>query len=266
MSAPPQVASAAFIAAVTVDLDDTLFPQESWLRGAWAAVAGAAGTLGLDETAVHERLLAVAAQGSDGGRIIDRALVALGVADHELPALTPGLVAAFKAHAPHRLECYPCSATALAELRALVPLACITDGDPHVQRAKLRALGLVDSFDAVVFSDELGREHRKPDPAPFLRAAALLGVDPAAMVHVGDRPAKDVAGAHAVGMRAIRVRSGEYAGVADGAAGGAAPWRAFDDAAGALRWLAGVIAAQHAPSSGRDSLGRAVGYTSHLAH
>lgn len=233
--------AAPVIAAVTVDLDDTLFPQSAWLEGAWEAVAAAGGTLGLDGAALHDRLLAIAAAGSDGGRIIDRALVAIGCSEVDLPALTPGLLAAFRAHAPKRLECYPGVVAALASLRAVVPVACITDGDPHIQRAKLRALGLAEAFDAVVFSDELGRQFRKPHPAPFLRALDLLGVDPSEAVHVGDRPAKDVAGPESVGMRAVRVRTGEYADLADDA-GGSAPWQAFDDAASAFSALAGMVA------------------------
>ena len=228
------------ISAVTVDLDDTLFPQSSWLEGAWDAVATAGSTLGLERGALREQLAAVAATGSDGGRIIDRALLALGCSEVELPAVTPGLLAAFRAHAPAILPTYPGVVEALASVRARVPVACITDGDPHIQRSKLRALGLADAFDAVIFSDELGREFRKPHPAPFLRALELLGVEPGVAVHVGDRPGKDVVGPHVIGMRAVRVRTGEYADLPDDA-DGARPWHVFDDAASALRALAKLI-------------------------
>lgn len=229
------------IAAVTVDLDDTLFPQQAWLDGAWESVAAAGQTLGLDADALHGRLVAISAAGSDGGRIIDRALLAIGCSEVDLPALTPGLLAAFWAHAPGRLECYPGVAAALAVVRAAVPVACVTDGDPHVQRSKLRALGLADSFDAVVFSDELDSQHRKPHPAAFLRALDLLGVEAADAVHVGDRPAKDVVGPQSLGMRSVRVRTGEYKDQPDDASG-VLPWQAFDDAASALTAIAELIA------------------------
>jgi FMN phosphatase YigB (HAD superfamily) len=235
-----QAVATPTIAAITVDLDDTLFPQAAWLQGAWAGVAAAGGALGLDAAALEDRLIAIAAAGSDGGRIIDRALLAIGCSEVDLPALSPGLIAAFRAHAPERLECYPGVKVALAEVRAAVPVACITDGDAHIQRSKLRALGLADSFDAVVFSDELGRQYRKPHPAPFLRALDLLGVGAGEAVHIGDRPGKDVAGPEAAGMRAVRVRTGEYAAQPDDAAG-ALPWRTFDDAAAALTSLARLL-------------------------
>jgi FMN phosphatase YigB (HAD superfamily) len=61
-----------------------------------------------------------------------------------------------------------------------------------------------------VFSDEHGRAHRKPDPLPFRRALTDLGVDARDAVYVGDRPAQDVAGPAGIGMRAIRVQTGEW--------------------------------------------------------
>jgi putative hydrolase of the HAD superfamily len=66
------------------------------------------------------------------------------------------------------------------------------------------------AFDVVVLSDTLGRECRKPHPAPFRAALDLLEVDVDAAVFVGDRPDKDVMGAVGVGMRVVRVRTGEY--------------------------------------------------------
>jgi putative hydrolase of the HAD superfamily len=194
------------VRAVTVDLDDTLFPQAAFLDGAWRTVAAAGASVGVDRDRLLSELQRTCAEGSDRGRIIDRALDRLGAPSQ----LAPRLVAAFHAHAPGSLPCYPGAADALSRLRAVVPVACVTDGAPAVQRAKLRALGLVDAFDAVVISDELGRGMRKPHPAPFQRALSALGVAPEFAVHVGDRPDKDVAGANAAGMRAIRVCTGEY--------------------------------------------------------
>ncbi|MDQ1484405.1 MAG: putative hydrolase of the superfamily [Actinomycetota bacterium] len=175
----------AVIAAVTVDLDDTLFPQSAWLAGAWSDVATAAATFGLDGDGLLEHLIATGSPASvstaDAARTIAQALGAIGVSEVELPAVAPGVMAAFLAHAPSELECFPGVEVALSALRSVVPVACITDGDPHVQRTKLRALGLSDSFDAVVFSEELAPAHE----AARERALQLLGVDPAQAIHVG---------------------------------------------------------------------------------
>ena len=183
-------------------------------------------------TTVSWPLWSIAAEGSDHGSIIDRALRAIDVGEHELAAIVPGLVAVFSTHTPTVLAPYPGFDDALAAVRAIVPVACVTDGNPRIQRAKLRSLGLADAFDVVIFSDELGREFRKPHVAPFERALRELGVPAARAVHIGDRPGKDVVGAVKAGMRAVRVHTGEYATLADLV--DAMPWRSFADVTSAL--------------------------------
>ncbi|MDX6254976.1 MAG: putative hydrolase of the superfamily [Frankiales bacterium] len=209
--------------SVTIDLDDTLFPQSTWLAGAWAAVAAVAEAFGFDRVSFADSLVSFAAEGSDKGGIIDRALLVAGVDD---PApLLPALVTAFSCWAPSALPLYPSASAALVRLRSAgLRIAVITDGNPQIQRSKVAALGLDALVDHVVISDEIGgRATRKPSPAPFLRALELCGTSAEEAVHIGDRPAKDVAGAAAAGMRCIRVRTGEYAETLDGT-GTRAPW------------------------------------------
>ena len=217
------------IEAVLFDLDDTLFDQRQWLEGAWLAVSAAAATYPVDTTALHRALREVAAEGSDQGRIIDRALARVG-----FPGVPVApLVDAFRSHRPQRLQPYPGVVEALDELARRVHVGLVTDGDPAIQRSKLIALGLDAAFDVTVFSDELGRDRRKPHPAPFRRALDLLGLRPGRVVHVGDRPGKDTAGATAAGMRAVRVRTGEYRDVPDDPA----PWATASDLAAAVALL-----------------------------
>ncbi len=197
--------------AVTFDLDDTLFPQSAFLAGAWDEVARAVPDP-IDRSALRAALTAVAAEGSDRGRIIDRALERIGCSGSVDVA---GLVEVFRHHQPARLDAYPGAADAVARLRRRVPVGLITDGDVEVQEAKLRALGLADAFDVVVCSDRFGRAQRKPSPVPFGAALRALGARPARSVHVGDRPAKDVVGALRAGMAALRVRTGEYSAAPD---------------------------------------------------
>lgn len=66
----------------------------------------------------------------------------------------------------------------------------------------LKRDGLLPHFSSLTFSDETG--FPKPDPRMFQRTLAPLGVAPAEAAHVGDTPRTDIAGAQAVGMRAIR--------------------------------------------------------------
>jgi putative hydrolase of the HAD superfamily len=208
------------VRAVLFDLDDTLYPQAEYLGLAWFAVAEQGARLGLDRDRLLAALIAVAARGSDRGGIIDEA-VRLTCGDptgdplrnpagEPAAQLVPELVAAFHAVRPSRLTPYPGVPDALRELRGRVPIAVITDGAVAGQRAKLAALGLADAFDAVVLSDSWGRGFRKPHPRPFRAALARLGVTAREAVMIGDRPDKDMAGAAALGIRTIRVHTGEY--------------------------------------------------------
>lgn len=70
-------------------------------------------------------------------------------------------------------------------------------------RERLDMFGVLRYFDHWSFSDEVGCF--KPWPAVFEHALLGLGVDdPARAAHVGDSRRTDVAGAHAMGMTAVR--------------------------------------------------------------
>ena len=92
----------------------------------------------------------------------------------------------------------------LEPLKARYRLGIISDtcfSSGRTLRTLLTDEGLLDLFDALVFSDEAGVS--KPAPAAFEKAAAALGTTTDALVHVGDREHNDIRGAHAVGARAI---------------------------------------------------------------
>jgi putative hydrolase of the HAD superfamily len=90
----------------------------------------------------------------------------------------------------------------LAALRGQsLRLGVITNNDGPHQRRKLAMVGLLDAFDAVAISGEIGAG--KPDPAIFGHACAALGVAPAAAVHVGDRLDADALGALGAGLRGV---------------------------------------------------------------
>ncbi|WP_119821930.1 HAD family hydrolase [Halalkaliarchaeum desulfuricum] len=60
---------------------------------------------------------------------------------------------------------------------------------PGLVERTLERVELGDRFDAVLASVDVG--YRKPDPRAFEAAADRLGVDPTALVHVGDDPETD---------------------------------------------------------------------------
>jgi len=229
------------IEAVLFDLDDTLYAQADWLEGAWQAVARRAAGFGVDEERLCRALTAVAAHGSDKGRIIDRALEAVDARAVPVRAL----VDTFLHFHPQRLWPYPGAAETIRFLATRVPIGIVTDGSPELQRAKLRSLRIERLFDAVVITDDLGRSRRKPHPAGLVRAARLLRVDPTRCAYVGDRPEKDVAAARAARMRAVRVRTGEYSALPDAPR----PWLTARDLPDAARQILPFLATARSSGS-----------------
>jgi 5'-nucleotidase len=71
-------------------------------------------------------------------------------------------------------------------------------------RAHLAALGWLDRFEVIAFSEEQGVY--KPDPELFRRALRLAGVAPEHALMVGDRLDNDIAPAAALGMATAWVR------------------------------------------------------------
>jgi len=92
--------------------------------------------------------------------------------------------------------------TALAERK--IPLGLISD---YPLDQKLAGLGLADlPWVFSINTEDIGA--LKPHPAAFLEGARRFGVDPASVLHVGDRADCDVAGALAAGMRAALYHRG----------------------------------------------------------
>lgn len=73
----------------------------------------------------------------------------------------------------------------------------------HLVMGRLRHTGLIDRFEAITYSEEVG--HRKPDARLFHAALGRLEVSAANAVHVGDRVREDVQGAQNAGLRAILI-------------------------------------------------------------
>jgi putative hydrolase of the HAD superfamily len=175
-----------------------------FVDGGFRAVAEfLAPRVGRTATAMTERLWALHAR--DGrGRLFDALLAELGLSPDG--DLVLACLLTYRTHDP-RLEPFPGVVETLAALGgAGVALGLVSDGQAGVQRRKLAALPAIAALlDVVVLSDDLGAEHWKPSPMPFLVACRLLGLEPGAAAYVGNDPRKDFAGARMAGLRTIRV-------------------------------------------------------------
>jgi HAD superfamily hydrolase (TIGR01509 family) len=199
------------VGAVAFDLDETLFDRRNHLAASLAAVATVIGAAtGRDRAALEDSLVATWYRlGSDHDYIFDNWLESIGLAGREY---AHHCLAAFHSYVPDpgTLVLRPGVADALAALRASqVPTAIVTDGRVATQAAKVRALGLDQLVDTVVYCAEL--DAAKPDPRGLYEASRRLGVPIDAVLFVGDHPRYDVVMAHRAGAIAARVLTGEFA-------------------------------------------------------
>jgi HAD superfamily hydrolase (TIGR01509 family) len=99
------------------------------------------------------------------------------------------------------LRMLPGARELLAQVRSDgIPHALVTSSERPIMDAVLRQIGT--GFSATVCADDV--VHGKPDPEPYLRAAALLGASPQSCVALEDSP-NGVASAEAAGCRLVAV-------------------------------------------------------------
>ncbi|MFJ1704137.1 HAD family hydrolase [Kitasatospora sp. NPDC088346] len=227
-AAPPPPAPGTPVAAISFDGDDTLWDFDS---GFDAAVEHSARLLSeaLGPPAVTVRWLhevrdevALGLPGAGPG-VVRRAAFAESVRRRGgAPGLAAEVHRAFTAVRAERTELYPETLDVLRELSARVPLALTSNGN-----TELGWLGLEHLFTVVTRAAECGIH--KPDPGIYRLTAERLGVPPERVLHVGDHPVEDLAGARAAGLPALLLdRTGRTPG-----------------ALTSLRGLAGLLDGRH---------------------
>lgn len=194
--------------AIIFDLDDTLYHERDYVLSGFRAVAAwVAQRLGWEAAASYAQLAQLYASGVRGDTF-NRWLAAHQISD---PDMLTELVRVYREHEPE-LKPYPEVPSVLQQLRQRYKLGLVSDGYLAVQQRKMAALGLAACFDALIFSDQFGREAWKPSPLPFQQVLAALATPAAAAVYIGDNPRKDFLGARKAGMVSIRIvrKGGEY--------------------------------------------------------
>ena len=183
-----------------LDLDDTLYRREHYVRSGFTAVAQhlwrTHGIASQDAFIVMVHALATGRGASAFQAVCDR----FGLC----PDVVPSLVDVFRGHTP-AIWLHPDVADTLRRLRAEGwRLAVLTNGLPSVQALKVAALGLAPLVDAVIYAEEHA-PGGKPSPQPFRAALHRLGLPSARCVSVGDDVTNDVRTAKSLGIATIRV-------------------------------------------------------------
>lgn len=194
--------------ALTLDLDDTLWPVAPVIERAeaalhdWLTVHAPRVSQRFSAEARREVRDAVAREHphwahdltAQRQETIRRLLVGAG----EDEALAMPAFEVFYAQR-QRVDLYDDVLAALEQLAARWPLVALSNGNADVAR-----VGLGGWFRHSVSARQVGVG--KPDRRIFEAACARLGCDPGEVLHIGDDAALDVAGAHAAGMQTAWIR------------------------------------------------------------
>ena len=191
------------------DLDDTLYAEAGYVLSGFRAV-----DRWLIATHGLERFLPTATElflRGLRGRIFDEALGAIG--QKATSELVAAMVAVYRDHRPD-IQLLPEVEAFLGKVAGNCRMGLLTDGYLGVQQRKVEALGIAGRFQAIVFTDALGREFWKPHTAAFRRIMEVLPGEAAGYVYVGDNPRKDFIAPRQLGWKTVRIRraGGEHFG------------------------------------------------------
>jgi FMN phosphatase YigB (HAD superfamily) len=110
-----------------------------------------------------------------------------------------------------KLKLFPGALPLLRHLRRRgVRSYVVSFGEPKIQHAKVRALGLENNplVDRVLYAD---RDKLLTKEAAFRQIQHELGLPAEQMLIVGDRPMSEIRAGNELGMHTVRIRHGEFA-------------------------------------------------------
>ena len=187
------------------DLDDTLYPELSYVHSGFRAVAAFLGPV------LHVPIEALAAsmvaeEAIHGrGQVFDAVLRQHG---RWSKALVAACLRTYRQHRPE-ISLFPDAERALTRF-ADQPLYLVTDGHKEVQARKVAALGLTGRVRHAYLTNRYGRHRAKPNPHVFELICRREGVVPAEVTYVGDNVKKDFVGIKPLGFNTVRVLRGNY--------------------------------------------------------
>lgn len=199
------------------DLDDTLYPEISYVYSGFAAVAEMIARDSKSRDSLVQRMKELFEVNRKG--VFDRLIEDEGAQQFICPSFLPSsnageisrlvksMVVCYRQHVPS-IHLYPDVEETLLQCAAHgIEVGIVTDGDRDVQQSKVAVLGLKRFAKHVIYTDALapGRAHWKPSPYAFEIALRLFDVAPHEACYIGDNPAKDFVGPARLGIWTIQV-------------------------------------------------------------
>ena len=178
------------------DLDDTLYPELEYIRGGFRAAAAAVEERwGLSAERTYGELERIFSSSQEASVFDEWSEHGEGVP----PGARDLMLSAYRGSRPE-LHLFADAAWALDSLGSDHALGLLTDGPSGSQRYKIEALGIGNTFQETLVTDEMGLSWRKPSPRGFELLLGRFGCRPEDAVYVADNPAKDFVAASLLGM------------------------------------------------------------------
>ena len=201
------------IKAISIDLDDTLWPiwptierAEKVLNQWLCENAPMTAALFSDPTARHdlrEKVMQSRPEWKHNLSAIRREAIRLALyRSRENPLLADAAFDVFFAER-NRVTLFDDAVMALEFLSARYPMVALSNGN-----ASLKAIGIAKYFTARISAQTFGVG--KPDAKIFHAAAGAAGVEPAEVLHIGDDASLDVLGALNCGMQTVWINRSDY--------------------------------------------------------
>ena len=193
------------IKLVAFDLDDTLYPEISFVQSGFRAVAQEIEKRHACPNNFYNLLWSIFSDG-ERTKTFDKALEKAG-----LPATVEAvkeMVAVYRAHMPE-ITLYPDAQEILGRLRRRVKTGLITDGYLETQRNKVKALQLETCFDMIIYTDEAGRDSWKPSPWGYQTMMDYFSLSGKDCAYVGDNSSKDFIGAKLLSWETFKIKRDE---------------------------------------------------------
>lgn len=187
------------------DLDDTLFPEITYVFSGFNAVArylhNVYGISTVGSVAFMQKVL------NDQGRghVFDETLMHYGIFSKRL---VNECIRVYRMHKPEislSREANEC----LERFRKY-PIYIVTDGNKVVQGNKLDVLGLCNRVKKCFITHRYGIKYAKPSPYCFTKICERENAKPEDIVYIADNPIKDFVGIKPLGFRTIRILQGPY--------------------------------------------------------
>ncbi|MCD4743987.1 MAG: HAD family hydrolase [Desulfobacteraceae bacterium] len=182
------------IEAVIFDLDDTLYPEWSYIKqGFWAVSEKLREDLCLHRkyslNQVYEILENIFFN-KTRFKIFNYLPEFIPEFEIDESYIANTLVPTFR-FAKKRLECYPDVKSTLNQLRGTVKIGMLTNGNANVQNCKIDLLKIRKYFDKIEISGNYSEEKAKPSTFMLRKILDIFEVKPHNAIYLGDNPETD---------------------------------------------------------------------------